>query len=909
MHPSADREVAHPSPAHRTSTSTSNSHVKDTNASAPSGYHTDTSKLTGILSHEQGSEICSSSDETVPSSSNSELFSSRSLILTILVGLLGGVSAAMFVGFGIAASNAKQEQAFHHLAEEFALQVHAAWIDYETSSRWVHQACAFQNITRHEFRDLYEYISISLEVESISWVPTVLHEERAQLEEESKAYFAENNPEINYGGIQELYVDPTSSGMNFRLLPRNESDVYYPAHLVEPLINNTLLLEFDVGSIPYSRVFIEETLKNWEPTISAPFRLFPGTNMWSQHNTLMILHPGIPLKHHGDLVPKNIAMILIHTDMVARRILAGMNYDSVALYLYDSRDGGKLRHFLIAVDLSADPSSAGYYLPSIEFDQLTESITNLRHIEDIPIALTNWTIVVVALDDEFTSSHATTITAGVFIFVACAFVAFWIWWDTKSNRKIQLIRRKADADNAAIKLKSVQENAKAEQELNDYIAHEIRNPLAAAMSACSFVKSAVDETQPLCDEESRVSVREDVQIIDSSLTFINDLLRSMLDMHKAASKRMNISVTPADVQRDILQPVAAMLYQRNSNFKVLVQCPDNLIVLTDKLRLKQIILNLGRNSSKFVEEGFIKLAAQIINNKVYISVEDTGPGIPKEKQANLFKKFQESLDVLEQGTGMGLCLCKNLAHLLGGDLVLDESYDSGVNGCPGTRFIVDANLIPLSVDECQEYLLDGEVDEYKEWEESQDIGGSDILPADHDIIATDQDELPVSLMVLFVDDDMVLRKLFSRSVKSVISTWTIHEAANGESGLQMALEQEFDLIFLDQYMASAEKTMLGTETARAMRSQGIKSVICGLSANDMEQQFLHAGADYFLQKPFPCKHDELRRELLRILVSRRHPSNSKNMHRYNSSITTVPLGDSESSGVPDDSSSTVTIII
>lgn len=372
--------------------------------------------------------------------------------------------------------------------------------------------------------------------QSISWVPTVLQKDRAKLEEEAKAYFAQHDPQIHYNGIQELYMDPNGSLYNYSLLPRNESDVYYPAHLVEPLMNNTLLLEFDVGSIPYARVFIQETLKNWEPTISAPFRLFPGTSMWSEHNTLMILHPGIQLKHHGNLAPKNLAMTLIHMDMVARRILAGMNYDSVAIYLYDSREGGNVRFFLIGVDLSKDKSSADYYLPSIEIDQLLESITNLRHIEDIPIALTNWTMVVVALDNEFTSNNATTITAGVFIFVACAFVAFWIWWDTQSNRKIQLIRRKADADNAAIKLKSVQESAKAEQELNDYIAHEIRNPLAAAMSACSFVKAAVDEKEPLCSEESRESVREDVHIIDSSLTFINDLLRSMLDMHKAVSQ-------------------------------------------------------------------------------------------------------------------------------------------------------------------------------------------------------------------------------------------------------------------------------------------------------------------------------------------------------------------------------------
>lgn len=65
----------------------------------------------------------------------------------------------------------------------------------------------------------------------------------------------------------------------------------------------------------------------------------------------------------------------------------------------------------------------------------------------------------------------------------------------------------------------------AQRELNDYIGHEVRNPVSAAMAACSFVKTAVSKPEPLTDEESRKTVREDVEIIDNSLRFVNDLLR------------------------------------------------------------------------------------------------------------------------------------------------------------------------------------------------------------------------------------------------------------------------------------------------------------------------------------------------------------------------------------------------
>lgn len=72
-------------------------------------------------------------------------------------------------------------------------------------------------------------------------------------------------------------------------------------------------------------------------------------------------------------------------------------------------------------------------------------------------------------------------------------------------------------------------------------------------------------------------------------------------------------------------------------------------------------------------------------------------------------------------------------------------------------------------------------------------------------------------------------------------------------------------------MASVEKQMLGSETVVEMRNLGIKdTVICGLSANDKEIEFLAAGADCFLLKPFPCARDPLKQELLRILNSPSH---------------------------------------
>ena len=79
-------------------------------------------------------------------------------------------------------------------------------------------------------------------------------------------------------------------------------------------------------------------------------------------------------------------------------------------------------------------------------------------------------------------------------------------------------------------------------------------------------------------------------------------------------------------------------------------------------------------------------------------------------------------------------------------------------------------------------------------------------------------------------------------------------------------------------MASIEKQLLGTETVRAMRSKGVQSIICGLSANDIERQFMEAGANAFMFKPFPCEKDQLGCEMVRILESHTTPSSLASTH-------------------------------
>lgn len=194
---------------------------------------------------------------------------------------------------------------------------------------------------------------------------------------------------------------------------------------------------------------------------------------------------------------------------------------------------------------------------------------------------------------------------------------------------------------------------------------------------------------------------------------------------------------------------------------------------------------------------------------------------------------------------------------MGGEIYLDDDYDSGIKGFPGTSFVIDMKRSPL--DPPAEALANESA--------NRDLG-SERHSSNQDLTkALDNVELPEKLKVLFVDDDAILRKLFCRSIKTVAPSWTFREAANGETALLLVETEQFDLIFMDMYMASAERQLLGTEAVVELRNRGTACRICGLSANDKEAEFLEAGANAFTLKPFPCDKNSLTQELCRVLFT------------------------------------------
>lgn len=114
---------------------------------------------------------------------------------------------------------------------------------------------------------------------------------------------------------------------------------------------------------------------------------------------------------------------------------------------------------------------------------------------------------------------------------------------------------------------------------------------------------------------------------------------------------------------------------------------------------------------------------------------------------------------------------------MGGELYLDESFDSGIPNHPGARFVVNLRIMPSEEEK---------VDDEYQYLSTRELRKSSII--------VEGRKLPENLNCLIVDDEFRLRQLFARHISRVTKGWKIREASNGETALRLAEEQTFDLV-------------------------------------------------------------------------------------------------------------------
>ncbi|HSJ10231.1 MAG TPA: response regulator, partial [Longimicrobiales bacterium] len=302
------------------------------------------------------------------------------------------------------------------------------------------------------------------------------------------------------------------------------------------------------------------------------------------------------------------------------------------------------------------------------------------------------------------------------------------------------------------------------------MSHELRTPLNAIIGYSEILQ------EEAADDGNEHYV-PDLQKIHSAGRHLLALINDVLDLSKVESGRMELFVQEVDIApllRDVettIQPLVA----RNGNTLVVEAAPDVGAMHTDATKLKQMLLNLLSNASKFTDHGLITLEALRrpgTPDMLEFRVRDSGIGMTPEQCARVFEPFVQAENTTSSrygGTGLGLAITRRFCDLMGGDV--------GVDSVPGvgSTFTIRLPEQPPAVATADE--------------EAPDVAETTSHLPDAGLAAP---------LVLVIDDDAAARNLVVRHVARV--GYRVETAADGEAGLERARELHPDVITLDVLM-------------------------------------------------------------------------------------------------------------
>jgi len=205
------------------------------------------------------------------------------------------------------------------------------------------------------------------------------------------------------------------------------------------------------------------------------------------------------------------------------------------------------------------------------------------------------------------------------------------------------------------------------------IGHELRTPLT---SIIGFAKTLSKERAGALNEEQK----NQLNIILNSANHLHQLINDIIDIAKIESNKLEIRNERYDLVEELVNLKETFyITAEKKGLKFLLNTPDTLMITNDKHRINQILINLIGNAIKFTDEGRIIIKIQTLNEKVVVSVKDTGPGIKVEDLQKLFKPFGRIIEPgkIKEGSGIGLHLSKKLANSIGGNILVKSKLGKG----------------------------------------------------------------------------------------------------------------------------------------------------------------------------------------------------------------------------------------
>jgi PAS domain S-box-containing protein len=351
------------------------------------------------------------------------------------------------------------------------------------------------------------------------------------------------------------------------------------------------------------------------------------------------------------------------------------------------------------------------------------------------------------------------------------------------------------------------------------MSHELRTPLNVVLGFSHVMKN---------DEGIPANQKENLDIIVRSGEHLLNLINNVLDISKIESGQVVLEESGTDLHH-LLHEVQSVMSvgAREKGLSFTLDWSPTLPrhVAVDAGKLRQVLINLIGNATKYTERGGVKLRAEDVSwespqrARVRFEVEDTGPGISNEDRLQIFLPFVQLRNraTTEAGTGLGLAISKQYVELMGGQI--DVASEPG----KGSVFHFEIPVAVLPTVEAPTELGRGRI-----------IGLAEGQPRFRLLIVEDQRE-----------NRLLLHKLFEPL------GFDLRDAVNGQEAVALFEEWHPDLIWMDIRMP----VMDGLEAARRIKATGAgsRTKIVALTAHALEEEkkpILAAGCDDVVRKPY-----------------------------------------------------------
>ncbi len=343
------------------------------------------------------------------------------------------------------------------------------------------------------------------------------------------------------------------------------------------------------------------------------------------------------------------------------------------------------------------------------------------------------------------------------------------------------------------------------------MGHEIRTPMTGVLGMTELLlRTRLDTTQH--------SYAEAIQ--DSGHMMLR-LVNDSLDLARIEAGKVEFEDAPLDLHatvREVATLARPLAQSKDLKCEARIDADAPLHVRGDRVRIKQILLNLVNNAIKFTERGHVDIGLRRVPDGVEFSISDSGPGISESTRERLFQRFEQAAGPQRHsGSGLGLAICRELVARMGGTI--------GLESTPGMGSVFRV-VLPLP-------------------DATPDIAEESVSPR-----VARKPPAP-SRRFLLVEDDATVAAVVSGLLQA--QGHRVAHAANGLAALAELETGNFDVVLIDLDLPGIDGLALARMLRERESSEGkLRLPLIGISARsrgDEEAECLAAGMDAFLRKP------------------------------------------------------------